>query len=231
MVVSLAVAFGIALVLVSAMLANPQSALTVARPGWASGSFYDVIPLWAMNVVGITSFGYALVALGMGARNFWRDAGAKSAGPVAFAMALWDVLTLRNFGRRRQWLQRQQRALLDDASAGLHHGLFYGFMLCFAATCVGFIYDSVLGWQAPYPLASAPVLLGSAGGVLLLVGTVGMFAMRLVGDPAVSPRKLLGADVALADATDSGGADRSWCCWRCAGTPARWGSRSRCIWG
>ena len=36
-------------------------------------------------------------------------------------------------------------------------------------------YDHVfLGWQAPYPLLSAPVLLGTVGGVLLLVGTSGL---------------------------------------------------------
>jgi citrate/tricarballylate utilization protein len=115
---------------------------------------------------------------------------------VALALAAWDVLTLRNLGgggngcndnserfsMRRRWL---------------HHALFYGFMLCFAATCVGFVYDSVFGWQAPYALASAPVLLGTVGGLLLLGGTVGMFAMRLVGDAAVSPRALLGGDVAM----------------------------------
>ncbi len=96
-VVSLAVALGVALVLLLAIFFNPQGALTVARPV-APGSFYEVIPLLAMQVVGIASFGYALVALGMGAANFWREAGAKKTGFVAFVLALRDVLTLRNLG-------------------------------------------------------------------------------------------------------------------------------------
>ena len=79
----------------------------------------------------------------------------------------------------------------------LHHAMFYGFLLCFAATCAGFVYDAFLGWQAPYALLSVPVLLGTVGGVLLIVGTAGLFAMKLIADPAPAARRLLGADVAL----------------------------------
>jgi citrate/tricarballylate utilization protein len=194
-VVSLAVALGIALVLLIAMSLNPGSALTTARP-LAPGAFYTVIPLWAMQIVGIASFGYALVALGMGAANFWRDAGAKKIGIVALAMAKWDVLTLRNLGGGGNGCNDNSERF-SMTRRWLHHALFYGFLLCFAATCVGFYYDSFLGLQAPYHLLSVPVVLGSVGGVLLLIGTAGMFAMRLVGDAAVSPRELLGADVAM----------------------------------
>jgi citrate/tricarballylate utilization protein len=194
-VVSLAMALGIIVVLLLAMLANPQGALTVARPV-VPGSFYAVIPLWAMQVVGILSFGYALVALGMGARNFWREAGAKRVGLVALSLALWDVLTLRNLGGGGNGCNDNSERF-SMTRRWLHHALFYGFFLCFAATCVGFYYDSVLGWQAPYPLLSVPVVLGSVGGGLLLVGTAGMFAMRQVADAAISPRKLLGADNAM----------------------------------
>jgi citrate/tricarballylate utilization protein len=70
-------------------------------------------------------------------------------------------------------------------------------MLCFAATCTGFVYHTFLGLPAPYAFLSAPVLLGSVGGVLLLIGTVGLFAMKLVDDPMPSVRRLLGGDIAL----------------------------------
>ncbi|OYV36027.1 MAG: hypothetical protein B7Z80_16785, partial [Rhodospirillales bacterium 20-64-7] len=86
------------------------------------------------------------------------------------------------FSMRRRWL---------------HHGMFYGFLLCFASTTTGFIYHSFLGWPAPYPFISVPVLLGTIGGVLLLIGTIGLFAMKLIDDPMPSVRKLLGADIAL----------------------------------
>ena len=194
--VALAAALSIALVLVLSALTNGTAAFFTARP-LVDGAFYTVIPLWAMQVVGIASFGYALVALWMGARNFWRDAGpAQKIGVGALFIALHDVLTLKNLGgggngcndASERFSMRRRR---------LHHGMFYGFMLCFAATCTGFVYHAFLGWPAPYPFISAPVLLGTVGGVLMLIGTVGLFAMKLVDDPMPNVRRLLGGDVAL----------------------------------
>jgi citrate/tricarballylate utilization protein len=194
-VVSLLLALGVALVLLLAAIINPGGGLTVARPV-APGAFYDVIPLWAMQAVGIASFGFALIALGKGAANFWREAGAKQAGPVAILLAIWDVLTLRNLGGGGNGCNDNSERF-SMTRRWLHHAMFYGFMLCFAATCVGFVYHSVFGLAAPYALLSAPVLLGTVGGVMLLAGTGGMVAMRFVSDPAVAPRELLGADMAL----------------------------------
>ena len=79
----------------------------------------------------------------------------------------------------------------------LHHAMFYGFLLCFAATTTGFIYHSFLGWPAPYPFISAPVLLGTVGGILMVIGTIGLLAMKFVDDPIPNVRRLLGGDVAL----------------------------------
>jgi citrate/tricarballylate utilization protein len=193
---SLATALSIAVVLLLTMALSDPTSLYAAHPV-TPGAFFSVIPLWAMQVVGIASFGFSLFALGKGAANFWKDAGPDNKpGIKALGIALWDVLTLRNLGgggngcndnserfsMRRRWL---------------HHAMFYGFMLCFAATCVGFVYHTFFGWSAPYALLSAPVLLGSVGGVLLLIGTIGLFAMKLVDDPMPAVRRLLGGDVAL----------------------------------
>jgi citrate/tricarballylate utilization protein len=194
--VSLLAALSIALVLILTMLLNrPETVLNAHAV--APGEFYDVIPLPAMQAVGILSFGFALIALGMGTRNFWKHAGPQERpGLGALSVATWDVLTLKNLGgggngcndnserfsMRRRWL---------------HHAMFYGFLLCFAATCTAFVYGTLLGWQAPYAFLSAPVLLGTIGGVLLLIGTVGLFAMKFVDDPIPSVRRLLGADLAL----------------------------------
>ena len=65
-------------------------------------------------------------------------------------------------------------------------------MLCFAATCVATLYHYFLGEPAPYPFWSAPVLLGTVGGVGLLVGPAGLLWLNLKrhplqGDAAQNP--------------------------------------------
>ena len=45
-------------------------------------------------------------------------------------------------------------------------------------TTVAAIYHNVLGVEAPYPFFSLPVLLGTAGGVGLLVGPVGLLWLK-----------------------------------------------------
>src|ERR1700761_2710127 len=190
--VSLVMALGIAVVLILAMLTNNPT--TFFSP---ADSFYKIIPLWAMQIVGIATFGFSLVALWMGARNFWRDAGPRQKiGPIALAIAIHDVLTLKNLGGGGNGCNDNSEAF-SMRRRRLHHAMFYGFLLCFAATCVGFIYHTFLHDPAPYPLISAPVLLGTVGGVLVLIGTIGLFAMKLVDDPVPAVRRLLGADVAL----------------------------------
>src|SRR5581483_6597463 len=59
-----------------------------------------------------------------------------------------------------------------------HHFTFYGFLLCFASTSVATIYHYAFGWEAPYPIFSAPVLLGTLGGLGLLIGPVGLFVLQ-----------------------------------------------------
>jgi citrate/tricarballylate utilization protein len=72
-----------------------------------------------------------------------------------------------------------------------HHCTFFGFGLCFASTSTAAIYHSVFGWTAPYPYTSLPVVLGTIGGIGLLVGPAGLLAARWtrdgsLGDPAQS---------------------------------------------
>jgi citrate/tricarballylate utilization protein len=194
--ISLAVAISIALVLILSMAISAPGAFFVARPV-APGSFYSVIPLLAMQIVGIASFGYALFALLKGGINFWRDAGpTQPVGVKALAIAMWDVLTLKNLGGGGNGCNDNSEAF-SMRRRYLHHAMFYGFLLCFAATTTGFIYHSFFGWAAPYSLLSLPVILGTVGGILLLIGTVGLFAMKLVDDPMPNARRLLAGDVAI----------------------------------
>ena len=195
-VVSVVVALSIALMLLIAMAISAPGQFFAARP-MAAGAFYSVIPLWAMQIVGIGSFGFSLFALWKGACNFWKDAGAKQSITItAIAIAAWDAVTLKNLGGGGDGCNDNSEAF-SKRRRHLHHAMAGGFMLCFAATTTGFIYHSFLGWEAPYAFTSLPVALGTIGGVLLTVGTVGLFAMKLVEDPMPVVRRLLGGDVAM----------------------------------
>ena len=58
----------------------------------------------------------------------------------------------------------------NDRRRLYHHLTFYGFLLCFASTCVATLYHYLLGRVAPYPWYDLPVVLGTVGGIGLLIG-------------------------------------------------------------
>jgi citrate/tricarballylate utilization protein len=196
---SLGTALLVAVVLLATMgLQDPE---VLYRPQTGPGAFYRVIPWWLMVLLAGGTFAFALVALGMGARNFWRDAGGGGgAGGVArtrpIAAAVHDILTLKNLGGGGGGCNDRDEAF-SNGRRRLHHATFYGFLLCFASTTSATFYDHVLGHPAPYPFWSLPVLLGTVGGIGLLVGTAGLMWLKVVGDPAPAARNLLGADYAL----------------------------------
>lgn len=142
------------------------------------GAFYAVLP-WKVLVAAATlPLALSAWVLTQGAVRFWRESGG-GAPWRALPAALSDMLALRNLrgggtpceqGAARRWL---------------HHALLYGFILCFAATAVATFYHHVLGWLAPYPLASLPVLLGTIGGLGMIAGSAGLAWTKATADPAL----------------------------------------------
>ena len=72
----------------------------------------------------------------------------------------------------------------SQARRWFHHLTFYGFFLCFASTTVAAVDHYLFSWFAPYPYLSLPVLLGTLGGVGLLVGPAGLGWLKTRQDPA-----------------------------------------------
>ena len=77
---------------------------------------------------------------------------------------------------------------IDDQASNLrryfHHFAMWGFLLCFASTCAATFYEYALGIQAPYPILTLPVLLGTTGGIGLLIGPAGLIWNKLKSNPA-----------------------------------------------
>ena len=144
--------------------------------------FYRVLPWEVMIWIGLAPLAWSALALGIGWRRYWRlirphdlnylNTTRRSGWRTGWRV-LRDVLRLRNlrgggvgcndldgrFAHGRRWL---------------HQLLLGGLALSFAATVTASFYHHSLNVAAPYPLLSLPVLLGTSGGIALVVSTLGL---------------------------------------------------------
>jgi citrate/tricarballylate utilization protein len=185
--VALALAASLALFLVLSLIAN--GSLGTAP---SAGNFYAIFPHKQLAAMFGAVFGFAMLALGIGVTRFWHDVSAGTATAPAVAEATKNVLTLTYLDGGHGEGCNESDDAFTLARRRFHHATFYGFMLCFAATSVATLYHYVLGLEAPYPFFSLPVLLGTAGGLGLLIGPAGLLWLNLRrnpnhGDPAQRP--------------------------------------------
>jgi citrate/tricarballylate utilization protein len=163
-------------------------ALAVAAGGslWqlpADGNFYRVFPHGLLVALFAPVFLFAIVALGIGLRRFWKDISPGAATGAAVREATVDTLRLKYLDGGHGEGCNEEDDAFSLARRRLHHLAFYGFLLCFAATSVATLYHYAFGWQAPYAFASLPKLLGTAGGLGLVVGAAGLFRLHLRRHP------------------------------------------------
>jgi citrate/tricarballylate utilization protein len=187
LVVSLATAAGIAALFVLIALVSDPAKLLRAHSD-AQGSFYAVLPHGPMaGFFGVVSV-FVLAALVVSCTRFWRGMGVErlAAGQAATAVAaLRDAFTLKYLDGGGDGCTYPGERPASSRRL-FHHLTFYGFLLCFAATCVATVYHYAFAWPAPYPIASLPVQLGIWGGVGLLIGPAGLMWLRRRSDPELS---------------------------------------------
>jgi citrate/tricarballylate utilization protein len=196
LVVSLITAASLAVFLLAMTFAIDHSVLFAPHPD-SEGSFYAVIPHNVMAYAFGAIFLFAILALFIGSTRFWRDTEEETRdflSPGPFGQSVADALQLKYLGGGGEGCTYP-----DEKPSHLrrwfHHFTFYGFMLCFAATCVATVYHYVFGWKAPYPVWSLPVLLGTIGGMGLLIGPAGLLWLKGIRDPALSGATQTGMDV------------------------------------
>ena len=181
MALAWALVIGLALFIAIGVL-NTGNLFNLFAPS-TSANFYAVLPhAQLVGLFGVV-FLYAILALGIGVRRFWRteQAGEWSAG--AAAETAHDVLSLKYLGGGHGEGCNDADDAFSLARRRFHHFTFYGFMLCFASTCVATIYDYAFGRTAPYPVFSLPVILGLLGGIGLIVGPAGLLYLNLIRHP------------------------------------------------
>ena len=115
LIMALAMAGGVALVLLLTMAFQRSGVLFGAQPVVPGQGFYNVIPYGAMVWTASASFVFALIAMGVGFARFWRDTGgtaAELARPQPLLQALRDAATLRYLGGAGHGCNGPRRELL-----------------------------------------------------------------------------------------------------------------------
>ena len=164
------------------------------------GAFYQIMPHTVMAGIPIGITGFVLIAFIMGWRQYWRATGARWGGISALADAISATASLRNLGGDNAGGSPGcpgPDARSSNARKFYHHLTFYGFMLCFASTSAGTIYHYLLGREAPYGYSELPVVLGLVGGIILCLGTMGLWHEKRRMDQAVRSLRSLGMDYAF----------------------------------
>ena len=197
LVISLVAALSVAAFIFGFAALHDRQVLLGVHTG--PGAFYKLMPHNAMAALFGAAFLYAIVALVMGVRAFWRDIGepvGMKTDMAALLQAIRDAGELRYLdGGGVGCFNEDDRP--TDRRKLYHHLTFYGFALCFASTCVATLYHYLLAREAPYAWWDLPVVLGTLGGIGLLIGPIGLLTERWKRDPVLVDEARYGMDVAF----------------------------------
>ncbi len=188
---------GVALVIAAILMRGDAAGLASIHTG--PGAFYEVIPYLALVVPALAVSLYGIVVVIAGAWEFAKDAQGSPwelFHPRALGKAAADAVTLR-------WLRGGGGGCYYPKARGshvrrvLHSLVFWGFGAAFVSTTVAAIYQELLGRLPPYPVLSAPVLVGSAGGLMMIAGATGLLFLKHGSDPVPAAPQMTAMDYAF----------------------------------
>ena len=184
------------LVAALAGLAATAAFLVGLFPHLADRRFYDMVSHTTLVALFGAAFGFAVVALALAANACRRDFADGRPSLRSLWQAMGDVARLRYLdGGGAGCFNADERP--DDNRRIFHHLTFYGFLLCFAATAIGTLYHFLLQREPPFPWYDLPVLLGTAGGLGLVIGPIGLIVAKFRRDPALEDPTRFGGDMAF----------------------------------
>jgi citrate/tricarballylate utilization protein len=139
-------------------------------------------------VFGLLLAAWAILVCGIGVHVFWRDIGGRE-GAVRGPRLWWRTMVeaaelrwMRGGGDECHFPDAETPSPLRRYT---HQYVALGFVLTFAATVTAAIEQNIFGILPPYPLLSAPVLLGTVGGLMVTGGCIGFIWMRREGPTAL----------------------------------------------
>ena len=194
----------IAITIVFSLVLGAMLAMIAPHLFWGihlgEGAFYQIMPHNVMAGIPLAITAFVLLSFIMGWRNYWTSTGARWGGMPALRDALAATASLRHLGGNHNG-KGDGCPSVDDRPSKLrrlyHHFTFYGFMMCFASTSLGTIYHYVFGREAPYGYFELPVVIGTVGGIILCIGTAGLWHEKRRMDRHIKSFKTLGMDYAF----------------------------------
>jgi citrate/tricarballylate utilization protein len=177
-------------VMAAALVALALLALVAATEGIGAllrhGSPYRVIPYPALLLTALLPCAWSTVVMLRALGAYWHETHGSLRD-----LADWRALsTALIYAARLRYLRGGGAECPypgDDPSPArrrLHAAVAGGFALCFAATVAAAVLQDIMGVSPPYPLLSAPVILGTAGGISMLAGCAGLTMLKRRSDPA-----------------------------------------------
>ena len=159
--------------------------------------FYAYLSHGAMVAIFLPAFVLPLVALAVSLRRYWHEVGA---GPIRAAHlrdAFAGAASMRNLAGGGDGCNFEKGDRASQARRHAHQAVLWGFVLCFGSTSVATLMHYLLDMPAPYGLLSPPKLLGVPGGILLVLGGIGLAALKLRADPDLGARDRWGGEMAF----------------------------------
>ena len=178
---AMAIALTVSLALFLILALGSTGDLSRLEP--TSTAFYAVFTHDELVSMFLPAFGFAIFALGVGVRRFWRGTGENAPTLPATAEAARNALTLKYLDGGHGEGCNEANDKFTLLRRRFHHLTFYGFTLCFLATSVATLYQYALHLPAPYGFLSLPKLLGVPGGIALLFGSAGLLLLQFRRHP------------------------------------------------
>lgn len=149
-----------------------------------AASPYSVISYPAILSVGTAALAIGVSLLALEGRRFWRASGARvHVTPSAFFHAAKSAALLENLGGAGEGCAYPTEE--GSSARRLAHTLVaWGFAACLAATISAAILQDFLSHDPAYSWWSVPVVLGTLGGIGLVVGSVSLWSQKRRVDPA-----------------------------------------------
>lgn len=191
---------GMAILALAVVAVTLIAAVAQSGPEGAGGaSFYAFVPHWLMVSIFLPLFIAPLVVVGSALYRYWHaTAGTTRPGWRGLGAAVWSTIWMRNLsGGDGQGCNFEREERPTHARRLAHQAVMYGFLLCFVATSVATIMDYGFGLPAPYPLFSAPRLLGLSGGILLVLGAAKLFVLKLQAERPLGAPGVWGGEMAF----------------------------------